>query len=243
MKTKVGIFGTCRIDNYNFDDFIKKTKYYPYVYENNNFIINIRPLGYTTTTSDVLQNLSLIKNKKYLNIQDNFTFNNIFLKHGGKSFIPETNYDFLVLEICSLKKIINKFTNYIFPYEIEGKYNKDDFFTLKESKNETINNIIKIKELLNCKIILLPPIIEFNSKIIKGQHENTTYDKVLTYRKNILDMLKIASNEKNIYLIDWNEIIKKEGINKMLIDQFHFTEYGKQTISKSIINKINSFTN
>ena len=59
---KIGVFGTCRIDDFNINDFKKKTKYYPYVYENKKYIINVRPLGYTTTTSDVLQNLSLIQN-------------------------------------------------------------------------------------------------------------------------------------------------------------------------------------
>ena len=242
MNMKVGVFGTCRIDDYNVYDFVKTSKYYPYVYKNKELFVNVRPLGYTTTSSDILQNLTLVKNKKYLEITDNFVFNNIFLKHGGKSYIPDINYDYLVLEICSLKKIIHKPTNYIFPYEIEGKnsqrYNKSDFFTLRENETETINNIKKIRDLIKCKIILLPPIIEFNCKVIKGEHEDVEYNKVLNYRKEILNRLKKVSVEENIYLLDWNEIIIKEGIGKMLIDQFHFTDYGKKHISKTIIKII-----
>lgn len=241
---KVGVFGTCRIDNYNVYDFVKTSNNYPYVYKNKELVVNVRPLGYTTTSSDILQNLTLIKNKKYLEITDNFVFNNIFLKHGGKSYIPDIDYDYLVLEICSLKKIIHKPTNYIFPYEIEGKssqsYNKSDFLTLREDETETINNIKKIRDLIKCKIILLPPIIEFNCKVIKGEHEDVEYNKVLNYRKDILNRLKKVSAEENIYLIDWNEIIIKEGITKMLIDQFHFTDYGKKYISETIIKRINN---
>lgn len=240
-KNKIGVFGTCRIDDYNFDDFKKQNTNYPYVYENKKTIINVRPLGYTTTTSDILQGLTLIKNKQYLNISDKFIFNNIFLKHGGKSLISDISYNYLVLEICSLKKIIHKPTNYIFPYEIEGTYNKHDFFTLREEEHETINNIKKIRDLIKCKIILLPPIIEFNCKVIKGEHEDVTCDKVLDYRNEILNRLKkVSSIEKNIYLIDWNDIIIKEGKTKMLLDQFHFSDYGKKCISKTIFNKINS---
>ena len=72
MNIKIGVFGTLRIDNYNFDDFVKKTTYYPYVYENKKYIINVRPLGYTTKPSDILQNLMLIENKKYQDISDKF---------------------------------------------------------------------------------------------------------------------------------------------------------------------------
>ena len=59
---KVGFFGTCRVKIINTQDDFKKIKFddLPYVYKNNNIQINIRPLGYTTTTSDIYQNLSLI---------------------------------------------------------------------------------------------------------------------------------------------------------------------------------------
>ena len=236
---KIGVFGTCRIDDYNIYDFVKITNHYPYVYKNKDCVVNVRPIGYTTTSSDILQNLTLIKSKEYLKITNKFIFNNIFLKHGGKTYIPDIHYDYLVLEICSLKKIIHRPSNYIIPYEIEGSHNKSDFFVLKEDENETINNIKKIRDLINCKIILLPPIIKFDCKVIKGVHEDVSLVNVLNYRKDILNRLKKASDEENIYLFDWNEIIIKEGIKKMLLDQFHFTEYGKKYISKIIIDKIN----
>ena len=60
---KVGVFGTCRIDDYNVYDFVKTSKNHPYVYENKELVVNVRPLGYTTTSSDILQNLTLIQNK------------------------------------------------------------------------------------------------------------------------------------------------------------------------------------
>ena len=170
----IGVFGTCRIDNYNIYDFKKMTKKYPFVYKNKEYKINVRPLGYTTTSSDILQSLRLIKTKKYLELlrKNKFIFNNIFLKHtkGGKKYISDINYDYLVLEICSLKKIIHKKSNYIIPYEIEGNHNKFNFYTLKESETETINNIKKIRDLINCKIILLPPITDSKAIDLMYRH-------------------------------------------------------------------------
>lgn len=242
---EIGVFGTCRIDDYNILDFKKITSIYPFIYTNKHTIINVRPLGYTTTTSDILQNLSLIKNGKYKEIiKDKFIFKNIFLKHGGQTIISTIDYQYLVLEICSIKKIIHKKTNYIFPYEIEGcKYNEVDFLTATEDCNETVSNILKIRDLINCKVILLPPIIEFDGKCIKGLHENTLPDKVIEYRTEILNRLKIASKEKDIVLFDWNEIINVKGKDKMLLDQFHFTDFGKKYISEQIYNIVTHFDN
>lgn len=238
---KIGIFGTCRIDDYNINDFEKTTKNYPYVYCNKEHVVNVRPLGYTTTSSDILQNLTLIKTKKYKDIKNKFIFNNIFLKHGGKSYIPDIDYDYVVLEICSLKKIIHKPTNYIFPYEIEGRHNKQDFVNLVENENETINNIKKIRDLLKCKIILLPPIVEFSTDIMK-HIENNAYNKIIDNRKIILNRLEKVSNDRDIILINFNEFIIKEGPKKMLTDLFHFTDYGKKYISSVIIKTITNNT-
>jgi hypothetical protein len=236
---KIGVFGTCRIDDYEILDFKKKQNSYPFIFANENYIINVRPLGYSTTTSDIIQNLSLIKNNMYLEIKDEFLIKNIFKKHGGKSFITDIDYHYLVLEICSLKKIIHVETNYIFPYEIEDdQFDNKKYKIETESFDETIQNIIKIRDLVKCPIILLPPIIKFEGNVIKGVHENN--DKVMEYRNEILNRLKIASTEKNIFLFDWNKIIGDKGCKEMLIDQFHFTINGKKIISEQIFNIIRS---
>ena len=94
---------------------------------------------------------------------------------------------------------------------------------------------------MKCKIILLPPIIEFNGNPVKGVHENTDISKILSYRKDILNRLaKCAEAHTDIDLIDWNIIIKKHGINKIVKDQFHFTEIGKKIISQEIFKHIKS---
>lgn len=238
---KIGVFGTCRIDNFNFDDFIQLSNVYPYIYKNSNFIINVRPLGYTTSTSDVLQNLLFIKNKQYLDINNDFILKNILYKHGGKSYIKDLDYDYLILEICSIKKIIHNDSKFIFPYEIEGTDpNKSTYTTINEEFDETVNNIIKIQKLLNCKIILIPPIYIYNGNTIQGIHESCIHNKVINYRLDILNRLKKAINNDNIILYDWNNNIKKNGIDKMLIDQFHFSEFGKKYNLKCIIDIINS---
>jgi len=237
---KVGVFGTCRIDNYNILDFKQITNEYPYVYNNKNTTINVRLLGYTTSSSDILQNITLTKNKTYQNIKDPFIYNNVFLKHHGTRAIFDLDYDYLVLEICSIKKIIHKKTTLIFPYEIEGNYNKDDFKIEKESFEETVNNIVNIFKMLKCKIILLPPIIEFNGDITKGAHEDIELESVLNYRKDIIKRLdKATMYDNNIKLFNWNNEIKEIGIDRMLTDQFHFTEFGKKHISIKILELLN----
>ena len=108
FKNNIGVFGTCRIDKFNIHDLQQKSQTYPYIYENNNYKINVRPLGYTTSSSDVLQNLRLLKDNRYKEmINVPFIYKNVFLKHGGKTIITDTNYKYIVLEICSIKKIIH----------------------------------------------------------------------------------------------------------------------------------------
>lgn len=238
MSIKIGIFGTCRIDNYNIEDFKQIETNYPYIYRNDKYTINIRPLGYSTSSSDVLQNLILLKSGNYNNIKSQFIYKNVLLKHGGTKIITDTDYKYLVLEICSIKKIIHKDTGYIFPYEIEGHHNKRDYEIISETFNETVNNIIKIQKYMNCPIILLPPITKFNGEVIKGVHENTVKDKILNYRNDIIERLKKASKTKNIYLLNWNDFIIDKGIKNMIKDQFHFTTFGKKYISQQIYNFI-----
>lgn len=237
QKKKIGVFGTCRIDDYNIEDFKQIRKKYPYTYTNKHFHILVRPLGYTTTSSDVLQNIRLINEQQ--KITDPFLFKNIFLKHGGEIVLDETCYDYIVVEICSIKKIIHIGTNYIIPYEIEGKHNKTDFRIETEDFEETVGNIKKIRSLLGCNIILLPPIIEFSGKAVLGVHENIVPEKVLGYRKDIINRLQTAArDEDGIFFYNWNDSILEQGVDIMIKDQFHFTEYGKKYISNKIYNII-----
>tara|TARA_Y100000994_G_scaffold224761_2_gene206667 strand:+ start:4954 stop:5679 length:726 start_codon:yes stop_codon:yes gene_type:complete len=235
---KIGVFGTCRIENYDIQDLIKIKSELPYIYINDNIEINIRPLGYTTTTSDIYQNFKLIKSNNYTMINNDFLFKNIFLKRGGLSIITSLDYTYIVLEICSIKKLIHKETNFIIPYEVEGPFDPNDYIVESETFNETVENILNIQKLLNCKIILLPPITEISGHIKIGKHENTLPDKVLNYRNEIINRLESATNNNNIFFINWNKFIKEEGEKKMLEDQFHFTIYGQQYISNKIINFI-----
>jgi hypothetical protein len=237
MIRNIGIFGTSRIGDYAIEDFIQIKNDYPLIYRNDTFQINVRPLGYTCSSSDVLQCIELITTNKYKEIKDTFIYNNVLLKHGGKDILIDLNYDFIILEICSLKKIIHKSTGLIFPYEIEGNFNQGDYIYETETFNETIENILKIYEILKCKIILVPPITLFKEEPKSGFHEEVIPKKVLEYRNEIIHRLsKLSTLNKNIYFINWNINIKNMGITKIVEDQFHFTEFGKKYISQYIIN-------
>ena len=54
---KVGVFGTCRVQDWKFDNLTLDNSQFPHTYRNSKYIINVRPLGYTTSTTDILQNL------------------------------------------------------------------------------------------------------------------------------------------------------------------------------------------
>ena len=237
---KIGIFGTCRIDNFNVKDFVKTKTLdkYPFVYNNNSDKILVRPLGYTTTTTDVLQCINIIKDESYKDIQKNkFLYQNVLLKHGGMGIIQDLNYDFVAIEICSLKRIYYKKTGHVFPYEVEGEFNPDDFFLNTESEAETLSNITEIQKILKCPVILIPPIINFHGRAIRGEHENVNVDKVLSYRNEIISRLKKASYKKDkIIYLDLNKIINQLSIEKSLQDQFHLTDFGKKYLSNSILD-------
>lgn len=233
---KIGIFGTCRIDDYNFGNLIQIRKQYPYTYQNDQLLINVRPLGYTTTASDVRQNLSLIKTGGYKTIHDPFIYRNVLLKHGGQIAICDLDYDCLVIELCSIKKIIHKPSGLIFPYEIEGTHQLSDYDKVSEKPEETIENIRIIKNMFHCPIILIPPIIVFSGNPIKGEHEEA---HVIAYRTEIIRRINHCIKEiDGVLLFDWNVEIKQHGIPKMLKDQFHLSDFGKKHISSKILELI-----
>jgi hypothetical protein len=269
---KIGAFGSCRIQHFYIKNFVKNRNELPYFYSNNEMQINIMPLGYTTTSSDIYQNLKLIKTNEYKNIKNNFIYKNIFFTRGGVSIIKDIDYDYLILEICSMKKIIHKKSNLIIPYIIEGKYNIDDYKLEIETEDEIIKNIVNIQKLINCKIILLPPLTvikeniaytnakcknykwasdlldvrieEQTGKQIKGK--NIIYNnpsKVLLYRNKICSILKKAENNKNIFYYDWNKHIIEKGEKYMLKDLYHWTKNGYIYNSNKIINYINDLSN
>lgn len=228
-KQKIGVFGTCRVDYFDGKLLEGSLNNYPFIYSTNTSLINVRPLGYTVSSSEILQNLTLIKNDKEKNV-DKRLYNNVFLKHHGKRIIRDINYDYLILEICSIKKIRHIQSSLLFPYEVEGyNFNKNEFVTEHESSEETIQNIRDIQSMIECKIILLPPIINFNCKPISGVHEGIVPEKVIEYRKEIINRLILSQNE-HIFFYDWNNILTPN----MLKDQFHFTDEAKKIISSNI---------
>lgn len=248
-KKLIGVFGTCRIDNWLVKDFKKTRDIYPYIFENDKIIIYIRPLGYTIGTSDVYQNIELIRTKNYGKYKDLIKNNyhlkrQIFLKHGGKKILFNINYDLLIIEVCGFSKIIHKETGLQIPYMVEKDDENNYYNDNPEDINETTNNILSLAKRYK-NIILLPPIIEINTDnlIIKTNCKNMTnkdiVNKIKKSRTNILNrIINIANLENNIYVFNTNDIIKKFTIEKMILDQVHYTEYGKKKISESLLNFI-----
>ena len=94
-----------------------------------------------------------------------------------------------------------------------------------------------IRDLIKCKIM-----IHYYWCIVKITQSKDEYDKkidhTIAHRADIIDRLNNAKDDKDIYFINWNDIIKENGIDKMVEDQFHFTEYGRRYIAEYIYNFI-----
>ena len=251
---KVGVFGTCRIENWNGTDLKKVNSGMPVIYQDSRYQFLIRPLGYTTTTSDVAQNLRLIYRSEYQTIEeDPPLFREIFMKHGGQSVVTGLDYDLIIIEACSVKKIIYEIKQteikqtetkqtetkqYIIPYEIESKEIMPTRIET-ESEEETFSNLQEISRVLNgVQIVLLPPIVEFTGQHIIGIHENVRSSQhVLNYRRDILHRLRDCADKiQNVYFYDWNDLIREHGAQEMLLDQFHFTEKGYQVVASKLFN-------
>ena len=228
------------------------TVVYPYIFENDKIIIYIRPLGYTIGTSDVYQNIELIRTKNYGKYKDLIKNNyhlkrQIFLKHGGKKILFNINYDLLIIEVCGFSKIIHKETGLQIPYIVE-KDDKNNYYNDNpEDINETTNNILSLAKRYK-NIILLPPIIEINTdnliiRLHKNKLKNVTKHDIINKIKNnrikILNRINnIANLEDNIYIFNTNDIIKKYTIEKMIFNETHYTAYGKKKISESLLDFI-----
>ena len=155
------------------------------------------------------------------------SYKNIFLKHNKNSddAFFDTDYDAIVIEVRTYKKMIHKQSDYIFPYtciiqnnkEIFYKdLNKEEYQLILEEFDETISIVKDIQKLMQCPIILAPPITTCLNLPLKIQ----------TYRNEIIERCKAASKFDNIKFYDWNEPVLEKGVKRMIQDQYHFTLYG-----------------
>jgi len=225
MIFNIGVCGTCRID-------FKIKKKFPYNFKIKDFNFYIRPVGYTVSISEIYQNLSLVKNNLVDSISNNFIKKNIFFKENNKDIIKVNKFDILIIEICSIKKIIHKNTNLIIPYRIWGSnYHQNDFYLDLETEEEIIKIIKKIQEEFDCKIILIPPIT-----VIKFITDEILIKKISENRNHILNILMKCENQiNNVYLFNWNKIINE---NNILIDQYHFSNEGYKIIFNNLLEFI-----
>lgn len=136
-----------------------------------NDITLIQNDNYKSTFADTLFKFDIVNENKNMSSSDILKF--LCSRKKNSSLIE---YNTIILEICSVESTYDDNLN-----KIDGKI---------ELFHETINNIIKIKELTDSKIIVLPPI--FNNK----QEIN-----IETYEQ-IKERLHISSYESDIFMMD-----------------------------------------
>lgn len=205
MEQTILIFGTCRII------FDKNNKIFT---ENNRKYIQ-QPVHYSTSLSEVINNLEFISGEKNLGSIPEEIRKSYFCYNSHKGKYLNENIKFsdsiAIIELCSKKCLYagthlipykNLNTNVKSLYSIENTLDKLEYF---------VDNY-KFKA-----IILIPPIIN-NSEIVPDVKE---------LRKCIWDdAIYISKRYHNIHLFDWNELFTPASFH----DRYHLTDEFKSIV-------------
>jgi hypothetical protein len=220
---------------------------------NNNINIYTEPVNYTTKLIDVLDSIYYMKGKLYnnLNPKNNKILQSIFFRGHltNSDFItPNThpnmndcNIEFgkIIIEVFSIKQYIINTKKYgddfylqNLPWKIHTEYqhngitfDETDFIIKHMNKEECFDILHKIKQEVNCDILVIGPYI---SKKVP--------DFVNDERIETQNILKEFCFLYGWHYFDLSETIKNHDIE---IDEFHFNNHGIEVISNEMYNFIN----
>jgi hypothetical protein len=224
----ITLFGTCRIDNINY----------------NNNLNNL--LNYSHSTKEVIQFIKFLKGElnfpepynklcfrtaicedKYIEYND--SYNKLFL-----------DTHIFIIEICSNKKYIhNNF--YLHHLCVDERFKGPGYnntppeilnnFTIEKQSDEEIeNDILEIQKLLHPKIIII--VSHYNSK------QN---GKVLNSRNNLINLLDTICKKYNIPFINPTIVLSNYSQEEVMKEDLgHYTDFGSNKFV-DYVNKILSF--
>lgn len=243
------IFGTCRVcypyhEKIIFQNYIRGN--FSRHYKSGSINVYTQPVNYTTKLIDVYDSILYMKGKLYQNLDPNTNENlqSIFFRcHPKLNFIkPNTHpinlkIDFgkIVIEICSIKQYIINTKKYgqdfylkNLPWKIHTgfelnkiKFNKEDFIIKKFTKNECFEILDKIREEVNCPILIIGPYIS-----------NNVPDFVNEERIQTQNILKEYTKLNNLDYFDLSELIKTQ--ENIEIDELHFNNDGYKVMNNVI---------
>jgi hypothetical protein len=251
MRKDVYVFGTCRVcypihSNINFVKELKR--YHSRHYKINNDInIYTEPVNYTTKLIDVLDSIYYMKGKLYNSLTSKNTMLQSIFFRGHLDFINpnthpimNTNIEFgkIIIEIFSIKQYIINTKKYgeefylqNLPWKINTgfehngvTFNENDFIIKNMKKEQCFEILYKIKEEVNCDIMLIGPYIS------KKVPEYVNNSRLLT--QNILKEFCLLNK---CYYFDLSETIKNHDIE---LDETHFNDYGKRVLTNEMYNFI-----
>ena len=219
---------------------------------NDDINIYTEPVNYTTKLIDVLDSIYYMKGKLYnnLNTKNNKMLQSIFFRgHVNEcDFInPNTHpnmdnsniyYGKIIIEISSIKQYIINTKKYgddfylqNLPWKIHTGYennsvifDKNDFIIKSMNKEECFDILHKIKEEVNCDILIIGPYI---SKKVP--------DFVNNERIETQKILKEFCLLYGCDYFDLSETIKNYDIET---DEVHFNAYGIEVLSNKMYNFI-----
>ena len=215
--------------------------------------IYTEPVNYTTKLIDVLDNILYMKGKLYseMDPKRDTMLQSIFFR-GHKTIddciSPYThpslcsnneNLEFskIIIEVSSIKQYIINTRKYgdefylkNLPYKIDTKFNhnnvffdKEDFICKKMSKEECFQTLDRIKEEVNCKMLIIGPYIS-----------KTAPDYVNSERADTQDILKEYCMLNDAEYFDLSEAIKLNEVEIVESDDIHLTVSGVDIINHVI---------
>ena len=223
--SNITLFGTCRINSC----------------KNNNNLNNM--INYTHCTKEILQMIHYIRNDIIIPSPFNqFCFrtgiiSNSSLEYDKKFAKILENSDVCVLEICSNKKYIH--SNYLLHHlcvdnrtRFWGKnttsFIKDGFHIEKQSDEEIENDILKIKELLFPKKIII--VSHYNAKINNEPIKSRLY---------LINLLETICNKHHIRFVNPSMLLNNYTQTTILDrDLGHYTDFGLEIFNKHLDNII-----
>ena len=212
--------------------------------------INIytEPVNYTTKLVDILDSIYYMKGKLYSNL--NPTYNKMFQSIFFRGHLEESDfiapqmhpslcgdtieYGKVILEVFSIKQYIintkkygDEFYLQNLPWKIHTGYehndvifDNNDFITKHLTKEECFDILNKIKQEVQCDIMIIGPYV---SKLVP--------DVVNIERIETQQILKEYCQQYGCDYFDLSDAIQQHDIE---VDQTHFNEYGTRVLSNEM---------
>lgn len=275
MNKSVGLFGTCRVSSLGDDlDFVCSTKSrltgggggLGSIFKAGSYYLECHPFNYTTKLSDCVDSLRYLRGgflDGRVSANYDYDFFRLFCRgfHDDCFFNREIaepgsfkGYDFIVFEICSLRKILittSRFGEHLkgslLPWNInvEPCHQKfsaglDDFQIVEPSLSEIESSFDALAYLAGCPIMIIGPYLlpyEPTGRSLHGENDYIPIDKINSNRLKVANTLKSLCIARGVEYFDMTDHLSSNP--SLLRNQYHFSLAGEKIMLDAIRLGIN----